>query len=749
MKIEDIGCEETNLSDHSIVTASLTIPISGNKNHLWLPNRLIADKITKKSLNEARNSYDFLKKVERQMKLRGFNILKKVKKTKYERTLLNQLLETLDEDKDLNRLIQDYWNQKYAENEGKRYSAIPSNVKGAFNLLKKVFKYKYYDKREGSIVTKILQDDGTIEMQQEEVNKQLIEVLKTAQLREDQPKYENTVSFPKMQKLSHEECRITLSKISHGKAISFDGISDILFNRTNLNKTAKVFQDLWEGDWDTRIENTEHFITRIVPLNKKHPKLPKSTEFRPICISSPIVKTLESKLVPKLSDYMVNKLHIGQTGFVYGQGIIVNQLRLIQRVTERMKGGLKAYGLFIDFTNAYNTILHTKLFERLEKVLDLEEIQLIKALYSRNQVKIGNESFIPNVGVAQGSLISPALFNIYCEDLYKNLDSIDVNPEDQMGFADDIHILCYNENNLRRVIREVRSWSQENNLAINEQKSGIMEYLPRHGPGKVTLNIGDTFEGIPVVACYKYLGMWVDQKLTMELQLEHIKKKAEWISIRLWPILNKVSLQYCKNLWTVLIRPLFEQLTILYSLERSKTNQNRVENLLRYTFRKFTILKKNVPRKIIDDLMQFNIEGRAHHNLKVAREKWEERSKKQMNLDFLERSNCTANQECEERILPRELRILINLQTAKCPNCTNSNYRICSQNHLAEEHGISIPSYENLITEIELRTKRVLERRKKEKRRENYKIKTTRSEEISYISSFLIDHIEKLQVFLS
>ncbi len=748
IKIDDIKCEKTKLSDHSIVTAALTIPIAHHKNQLWIPNRLDAIKITQKSLKEARNSSEFLKKVEKQMKLRGYNILKKVRKNKPETTLLRQLLETLDEDKDLSKLVQEYWNEQYIENEKNRYSALPSNVKDAFSLLKRVFKYHHYDKRDGSIVTKILQDDGTTEMRQEEVDKQLINVLKTTQFKEDQPKYDIPLDFPKMQKLSHEDCKNIISRISNGKAIAYDGLSDIIFNRENINKTAKVFQDLWESEWVPRVHNPEQFTTRIVPLNKKHPNLPSKNDFRPISISSPVVKTLESKLLPKLSNYMTEEMHVGQTGFVSGQGILVNHLRLIQRVTERMKKGLKAYGLFIDFSNAYNTILHVKLYERLETVLDPDEIQLIKALYSRNKIKIGKESFTPNVGVAQGSLISPALFNIYSEDLYNNLDRNDVNPEDQMGYADDLHILSYNKINLRKVIQVIRSWSQENNLALNENKSGIMEFLPRQGPSKVTLNIGEAFEGIPVVACYKYLGMWVDQKLTMELQLKHIRKKSDWISIKLWPILNKVSLQYGKNLWTVLIRPLFEQLTILYSLEKSRSNKSRVENLLRYTFRKFTMLKKNISRSIIDDLMQFNIEERAQYNLRITIDKWEKRSKKPMNLDFLERSNSIESKSYEDRLLPRELRLLINLQTARCPHCTRHSYQMCTQQHLAQEHKILIPKYTEVIEEIERRTKTILAQRKEEKIKKT-PVKTTRAEEFSYVSSFLLKHIEELNNFLS
>ena len=236
--------------------------------------------------------------------------------------------------------------------------------------------------------------------------------------------------------------------------------------------------------------------------------------------------------------------------------------------------------MFIDFSIACNTILYTKLYERLQGILDNNEIQVIKAIYSRLKIKIGKESFTPNVGVAQGSLISPALFNIYAEDLYKTLDNEGTASEDQMGYADDLLILCHSKSNLRSVIRTVKIWCLQNNLSLNATKSGIVEFLPRRGR-KRTLTVGQEFEGI----CeeYKYLGMWVDHKLYMNTQIEQTKKKAEWISVELWPVLKRVSMQYCKNLWTILIRPLFEQLTILYNAKKSKTDKEKIKLALRFT----------------------------------------------------------------------------------------------------------------------------------------------------------------------
>src|SRR5438046_444996 len=111
-------------------------------------------------------------------------------------------------------------------------------------------------------------------------------------------------------------------------------------------------------------------------LNKVHPKIPEANQFRPIIISSPRCKMLEARLYTKLKRYTIERLHRGQTSFVPGMGIMVNQMRVIERVNKKTLNGRKQYGLFIDFANAYNTILHTKLFGRLEGILTKEEIQL-------------------------------------------------------------------------------------------------------------------------------------------------------------------------------------------------------------------------------------------------------------------------------------------------------------------------------------------------------------------------------------
>ena len=147
--------------------------------------------------------------------------------------------------------------------------------------------------------------------------------MKAAQMKASEPTYDEPIPFPKLPVLSDQECKAILDKLSHGKAIAFDGISDCIFAPENKNKAAKVLKDLWSSNWEEYIDNTEHFTTRLIPLNKVHPKLPTKEKFRPISISSAIIKLLEARLIPKLYEYLTHRMHRGQTGFVPGQGILV------------------------------------------------------------------------------------------------------------------------------------------------------------------------------------------------------------------------------------------------------------------------------------------------------------------------------------------------------------------------------------------------------------------------------------------
>jgi len=501
-----------------------------------------------------------------------------------------------------------------------------------------------------------------------------------------------------------------LSEISYGKAISFDLFSDTIFRKELLSKASSVFRDLWNTELNDP-KYLRHFEARLVPLNKDHPRVPRYDRFRPIVVGSPLVKLLESRFAQKLREYMIEKMFAGQVGFVPECGVLLNIFRAVKLIQKFTHSGCHAFGIFVDFSNAYNLVRHTKLFAKLKGILQDEEIEFIRAIYSRNVIRLGGKSFRPNVGVAQGSVISPYLFNVYIEDLFKLLIEDKLVPMDNiMAYADDILVICTGLPTLKNIIRLIEKWTKENGMVLNKKKSAIVEFLPRMA--KSEFLSAKTILDVPIEKKYKYLGLWLNQKLNLDDQTVHIKKKCDFIKTKLGPVLQLCSLEYRRNLWEIFIKPLFEFTLTLYGTETSVSRKESVQRLLKYTFKSFTKISRTTSDRIIRELSGYDLDERSSSNDHVQESKWSDRSRNRgvnpeehiyedelliSEPEQLDREDIRKVNLC--RSIPANGVELINLLTKMCPACNNS--LVMNAQHLSRHHDVEIPEPLDLFRKIQ------------------------------------------------
>ena len=154
-------------------------------------------------------------------------------------------------------------------------------------------------------------------------------------------------------------------------------------------RTANIFRDLWSTDL-LKIKGIKaSFTSRLVPLDKVFPSIPTRKQMRPIMVCSSLQKLLELRFLPALTEYLKNKLHRSQVGFVPGMGIQVNLLRAICVTKISTDENKKCrYGLFIDFANAYSTVPDTLLLQKLrqKKCMSEDEIDYLEALYAQYRI---------------------------------------------------------------------------------------------------------------------------------------------------------------------------------------------------------------------------------------------------------------------------------------------------------------------------------------------------------------------------
>ena len=156
---------------------------------------------------------------------------------------------------------------------------------------------------------------------------------------------------------------------------------------------------MWSHDLTKINDLHEIFQAILVALSKAKSGIPKRTElFRLIIIMSLLVKIMEVRWLPKLKNYLIERLCPAQTGFIPGQGVFTNSFRAMERIRMRTDNKKAVFALFIDFSSAYNHVGHDLLFQRLEGILDLDEIQFQRAIYDEIVIRSGKSSFRPNLG---------------------------------------------------------------------------------------------------------------------------------------------------------------------------------------------------------------------------------------------------------------------------------------------------------------------------------------------------------------
>jgi len=430
-------------------------------------------------------------------------------------------------------------------------------------------------------------------------------------------------------------------------------------------------------------------------------------------VQSPIVKILEARFLPKLQEYLTYKLDRSQTGFVRKMGVQVNLTRALERITMRTKQKKPVYGLFIDFSNAYNSVPHTLLFKKLREkhLFTEEEVCFLEQLYVRYRIKLGNAYLKTNKGVAQGSVISPALFNIFIEDLSQKLEEkAGISMEDRLYYADDILLLTTSTEQLEKAIETVESWSTSNGMTLNKAKSGIVIFAHRratkvpkmekiteeNSPGKekkrtkksrwVPKEKEKEIAGVPICDKYKYLGTWLDPKLTCGPQIGHIKKKTAHIFVKLYPYLSSASADARRDMWQTMIAPLFNAALVLLEFEHSETQRLNLERVRRLTFKQFMMISKRTNTTLVDEMIRKNLRVVAQATVTTCNEQWEQRKAYQgitSSLPCLARKNGlrgVPNNWCE----------LVNTMVKPCPKCKTKGI-VTSRWHLLTEHRVRLP----------------------------------------------------------
>lgn len=326
-----------------------------------------------------------------------------------------------------------------------------------------------------------------------------------------------------------EEVVAAIKLLSNNKAPGCDNIPIELIkpSEATISVITKLCQKVWETgkwprDWTRSI---------FIPIPKKGDTAECST-YRTIALIPHASKILLKIIQRRLQPYVERELPEEQAGFRKGRGtrdIIADVRRIMESAKEYQKS---LYMCFIDYNKAFDCVDHQKLWTILRNMgIPGHMISLIKNLYGEQEATVrtayGNtEWFKVERGVRQGCILSPFLFNLYAETIFRKagLDEIDDGIRiggrnvNNLRYADDTTLIAGTEEGLKNLLRAVNKESQSMGLLLNFKKTKVMTTDDNYDQRTFDMD-GDEIE---VVNDFRLLGSMINTKAT---STEEVKQR--------------------------------------------------------------------------------------------------------------------------------------------------------------------------------------------------------------------------------
>ena len=410
-----------------------------------------------------------------------------------------------------------------------------------------------------------------------------------------------------------------IDKIRIGVATGADGISARIL-KDSKEAILPIMTALVNLSFKTSTFPESMKAATIKCLHKKN-STEEPSNYRPLSILPILSKIFERAAVDQIVQFLEanNLISHNQHAYRKGHSTVTSLTEVTNFIYKEIDKGNIVGMASLDLSKAFDSISHTHLLQKLTEIgLGPSTVKWTESYLSNRTQKTKFSSVTSSTetvtsGVPQGSILGPALFIIFSNDLITAFNK----QTHVVSYADDTQLIVTGKTpeevkeKLERTIETAQNWYKNNSLMSNPSKTEIIVFRTKKAK-KHNIKIMVTEEGKQVelkpTECIKVLGVHIDEHLGFDKHIKHVKGKATAATKNLYRIRELLPVKYKMVLYDALIASHFNYADVIWGgcTERNKAKLQTTQN-----FAMRTILgteRRQSSREALEKLRYLNLE---------------------------------------------------------------------------------------------------------------------------------------------
>ena len=350
-------------------------------------------------------------------------------------------------------------------------------------------------------------------------------------------------------------------------------------------------------------------LANVVPIFKKGDSTIKDN-YRPISILPSLSKVFERILFNRMSDFFEGILSKLLCGFRKKYSTQHALLNLLKHWQESLDNKDIVGTILMDLSKAFDSLPHDLLLAKLAAYgFDKNSLKLLHSYLSNRlqRTKIGSSfSFWLEIvlGVPQGSILGPLLFNIFINDLLSIIQKTHI-----CNYADDNTIYSSASStkdvilSLEHDLHHVLRWFSSNQLIANPDKFQMMLL----GTNQTNIQINVNGFIIDQSDSVKLLGVTLDKTLSLQKHISDLCVRARRSIWCLRRIRKCLDFKQALSLYNSYIQSYFNYCPLIWMF-CNKTSYNMIDNVQKRALRALY----NVYDMSLDELLAIDGNVRIH-----------------------------------------------------------------------------------------------------------------------------------------